>query len=124
MHCPTFMGNPMACALALASTKLLLASPWQKRINEIEKIMKEELSKAEGKSWVAEIRVLGGIGVIELDREVNLGEFQKYCIEEGVWIRPFGRNAYIMPPYLAVSDDQVRKLCRSLILILEKMYGG
>lgn len=124
MHGPTFMGNPMACALSLASTKLLLASPWQKRINEIEKIMKEELSKAEGKSWVAEIRVLGGIGVIELDREVNLGEFQKYCIEEGVWIRPFGRNAYIMPPYLAVSDDQVRKLCRSLILILEKMYGG
>ncbi|MDE7413816.1 MAG: adenosylmethionine--8-amino-7-oxononanoate transaminase [Muribaculaceae bacterium] len=123
MHGPTFMGNPLACAVALASTRLLLDSPWQKRIKEIEKIMKENLSAATQRKYVREVRVLGGIGVVELDREVDLGRFQKYCVEKGVWIRPFGRNAYIMPPYLAVSDSQVRVLCEVLLNILDRMYG-
>lgn len=69
------------------------------------------------------MRVLGGIGVIELYEYISwLGEFQKLCVEEGVWIRPFAHNAYLMPPYLAVSDDQVRTLARKLILILEKIH--
>ena len=115
MHGPTFMGNPLACATALASTRLLLESPWQQRIAEIEAIMREELGKAEGRPGVRNVRVLGGIGVIELEEPVELGEFQKKCVANGVWIRPFGHNAYIMPPYLAVSDEQVRKLCRFLV---------
>ena len=115
MHGPTFMGNPLACATALASTRLLLESPWQQRIAEIEAIMREELGKAEGRPGVRDVRVLGGIGVIELEEPVELGEFQKKCVANGVWIRPFGHNAYIMPPYLAVSDEQVRKLCRFLV---------
>ncbi|MDE6716582.1 MAG: adenosylmethionine--8-amino-7-oxononanoate transaminase [Muribaculaceae bacterium] len=123
MHGPTFMGNPLACAVALASTRLLLDSPWKKRISEIESIMNEELSPASSWNSVKETRVLGGIGVVEMKEDVDLGEFQKHCVAEGVWIRPFGKNAYIMPPYLAVSDEQVRILCRKLLSILERMYG-
>ena len=67
---------------------------------------------------MADVRVLGGIGVIELKEDVKLAEFQKRCVEEGVWIRPFGRNAYIMPPYLAVSDAQVEKLCEALLKLV------
>ncbi len=119
MHGPTFMGNPLACAVALASTKLLLESPWQQRIREIEAIMHEEMDHARSLPFVEDVRILGGIGVIQTVRPVDLGTFQKHCVERGVWIRPFGKNAYIMPPYLAVSDEQVRKLARELINILK-----
>ncbi|MDE7346974.1 MAG: adenosylmethionine--8-amino-7-oxononanoate transaminase [Muribaculaceae bacterium] len=124
MHGPTFMGNPLACAVALASTRLLLQSPWQKRISEIEAILKEELAPAADLPFVKEVRVLGGIGVIELHEYITwLREFQKMCVEEGVWIRPFAHNAYLMPPYLAVSDEQVRLLARKLIKILKKIHN-
>lgn len=124
MHGPTFMGNPLACAVALASIRLLLKSPWQNRIHEIESIMKEELASAASLPFVKEVRVLGGIGVIELYEYITwLGEFQKLCVEEGVWIRPFAHNAYIMPPYLAVTDDQVRYLARTLIKILKRLHA-
>ncbi len=123
MHGPTFMGNPLACATAIASTNLLLESSWQERVAEIESIMKEELSVAKDWSCVEEVRVLGGIGVVQLKENVNLADFQKLCVEEGVWIRPFGKNAYIMPPYLAVIDDEVRYLSKALLKIIEKMYG-
>lgn len=123
MHGPTFMGNPLACATALASTRLLLASDWQKRIKEIEAIMEAELREAEKWGSVENVRVLGGIGVVQMKQDVDLAEFQKLCVKEGVWIRPFGKNAYIMPPYLAVNDDDVRSLCRALLKILGEMYG-
>lgn len=123
MHGPTFMGNPLACAVALASTKLLLESPWQQRIREIEAIMHEEMDSAISLPFVEDVRILGGIGVIQTVRPVDLGTFQKHCVERGVWIRPFGKNAYIMPPYLAVSDDQVRKLARELINILKLEFA-
>lgn len=123
MHGPTFMGNPLACAVALASTKLLLESPWQQRIREIEAIMHEEMDHARSLPFVEDVRILGGIGVIQTVRPVDLGTFQKHCVERGVWIRPFGKNAYIMPPYLAVSDDQVRKLARELINILKLEFA-
>lgn len=122
MHGPTFMGNPLACAVALASTRLLLESPWQKRIQEIEAIMKSRLAEAEGRKSVKNVRVLGGIGVIELKNDVNVGDFQKLCIREGVWIRPFGKNAYIMPPYMAISDEQLHKLCDALLKITAELY--
>ncbi len=123
MHGPTFMGNPLACAVALASTKLLLDSPWQQRIREIEAIMHEEMDHARSLPFVEDVRILGGIGVIQTVRPVDLGTFQKHCVERGVWIRPFGKNAYIMPPYLAVSDEQVRKLARELINILKLEFA-
>lgn len=123
MHGPTFMGNPLACAVALASTQLLLDSPWQQRIREIEAIMHEEMDHARSLPFVEDVRILGGIGVIQTVRPVELGLFQKHCVERGVWIRPFGKNAYIMPPYLAVSDEQVRKLARELIEILKLEFA-
>lgn len=118
MHGPTFMGNPLACAIAVASTRLLLSSPWQKRIKEIEAIMNDRLAKAREYPNVDNVRVLGGIGVIQLKEDVDLASFQKRCVEEGVWIRPFGKNAYIMPPYLAVSDKQLNRLCDALLKLV------
>lgn len=120
MHGPTFMGNPLACAVALKSTQMLLAQDWQGKVLHLEKLMTELLAPAREIPGVRDVRVLGGIGVIEMDREVDLGKFQKRCVEEGVWIRPFGHNAYIMPPYLAVTDDQVRKLATTLIKLVKE----
>lgn len=119
MHGPTFMGNPLACAVALASTELLLSQPWQQRIKEIETIMKERLSEARNYDTVDDVRVLGGIGVVQLKQPVDLSTFQKRCVDEGVWIRPFGKNAYIMPPYLAISDSQLNKLCDALLKLVK-----
>lgn len=123
MHGPTFMGNPLACAVALASTRLLLQSRWQERIHEIESIMTARLAEARDRSSVRDVRVLGGIGVIELHDNIDLAPFQKMCVERGVWIRPFGHNAYIMPPYLAVTDEQVHRLCDALLDITAALYG-
>ena len=120
MHGPTFMGNPLACAVALASVRLLLDSPWQEKISHIEKIMTQRLARARELPNVADVRVLGGIGVVQLTHDVDLGTFQKRCVEEGVWIRPFGKNAYIMPPYMAVTDAQLERLCDTLIKLVEE----
>lgn len=118
MHGPTFMGNPLACAVAVASTKLLLQSDWQKRVLEIETIMRERLSVAKELPNVEEVRVLGAIGVVELEEGVDIGEFQKRCVELGVWIRPFGKLAYIYPPFMAITDEQLHKLCDALLKLI------
>lgn len=117
MHGPTFMANPLACAVALKSLELLENKPMESIIKRIETIMKEELKKAEKLEGVKDIRILGAIGVIETKEPVKVGEFQKYCVERGVWIRPFGRNVYIMPPYI-ISEEDLRFLCREMINIL------
>lgn len=120
MHGPTFMGNPLACSVAIASTRLLLNSPWQRRIAEIESQMRSSLEAARGFENVSDVRILGGIGVIELNRGVDLGNFQRRCVEKGVWIRPFGRNAYIMPPYMAITDEQLGILCNALLQLVKE----
>lgn len=118
MHGPTFMGNPLACALALKSTRMLLEGGWRQKVAHVESRLKELLAPARELKGVRDVRVLGGIGVIEMEREVDLASFQKRCVEEGVWIRPFGHNAYIMPPYMAVSDAQLDKLAATLIKLV------
>lgn len=120
MHGPTFMGNPLACAVAIASTRLLLSSPWERRIKEIESFLKTYLEPLREKKGVREVRVLGGIGVVETEKPVRLGDFQKRCVEEGVWIRPFGHNAYLMPPYLAISDEQMEFLCKKFVKLMKE----
>lgn len=114
MHGPTFMANPLACAVANASIDLLGREDMASRLKHIERIMQEELKAAKGKPGIADVRVLGSIGVIEMEQPVDVGNFQKECIARGVWIRPFGRNVYIMPPYV-ISEENLRFLCRRMV---------
>lgn len=114
MHGPTFMANPLACAVALESLNIMRESDMAGRVAHIESILKETLAPAAAFKNVADVRVLGTIGVIEMKEPVNVGEFQKRCVERGVWIRPFGRNVYIMPPYV-ITDEQLRYLTAQMI---------
>lgn len=117
MHGPTFMANPLACAIASRSVDLLEKKDMEKVISNIEKIIKEELKEAKFIIGVKDVRTLGTIGVIETEKPVDVGEFQKHCVKRGVWIRPFGRNVYIMPPYI-ISEKELKILCRQMIAIL------
>lgn len=117
MHGPTFMANPLSCAIALESLKMLREQDMAARLRDIEATLKEELAPARELPGVTDVRVLGSIGVVEVGRPVDVGRFQKACVREGVWIRPFGRNVYVMPPYV-ISDDDLRTLCRKLIEIV------
>lgn len=117
MHGPTFMANPLACAVAVASLRLLNEQDMASRVAHIESIIKEELQSAWQLDCVADVRVLGSIGVVQTKQPVDLGEFQKECVERGIWVRPFGCNVYVMPPYI-ISDDQLRYLIRQMLAVL------
>lgn len=120
MHGPTFMGNPLACAVACASIKLLTENDWQSNIRRITTIMEKHLSVAKDFSNVAEVRILGAIGVIEMKQTVDVGEFQKECVKAGIWVRPFGKLVYIMPPYV-ISDNDLEYLTIKLIDIVREL---
>ncbi|WP_407330461.1 adenosylmethionine--8-amino-7-oxononanoate transaminase [Enterovibrio sp. 27052020O] len=109
MHGPTFMGNPLASAAANASLQLLIDTPWQEKVLGIEKHLSHMLPELCALDCVKDVRWLGAIGVVETHQSVNVETIQKHFVESGVWIRPFGRLVYIMPPY-DMNDVQLRQL--------------
>ncbi|GMM84768.1 adenosylmethionine--8-amino-7-oxononanoate transaminase [Pseudoalteromonas sp. MTN2-4] len=114
MHGPTFMGNPLACSAANASLELLHENDWLSQIKNIEQTMNTYLSQCSQLEAVEDVRVLGGIGVVQVNRAVDVAKIQKYFIREHkVWIRPFGNLIYIMPPYIS-SDNDIMALCSAI----------
>lgn len=123
MHGPTFMGNPLGCSVALASIRLLLSQPWRRRIEAIEKGLREGLAPARGLQGVREVRVLGGIGVIEMQEPVEMARIQRLLVDRGIWIRPFGRLVYTMPPYIMCPEDLAR-LTAGMVAAIHSLTAG
>lgn len=120
MHGPTFMANPLACSVALASTKLLLESDWKTSVKQIETTIKQEFSSLNNTPGIAEIRVKGAIGVIELERDDLGQEVQNAAVKEKVWVRPFGKLVYIMPAFNIPARD-LTDLCQGVVTAVRKV---
>jgi len=111
------MANPLACAVANASIDLLLNSDWENTVANIGQQMREELASCKDFSYVADVRVLGAIGVVELENAVDTSQLMPKFIELGVWIRPFGNIIYLMPPFI-ISKDELSKLTSAVLKVV------
>ena len=120
MHGPTFMANPLACAIAAASIRLLLQGPWQERVRAIEKQLDQELRPLKDHALVSDVRVLGAIGVVELHSPPKEpAKLQQALVQQGVWLRPFGQTIYTMPPYV-ISKQQLRSITEAISNVLDQ----
>jgi len=117
MHGPTFMANPLACAVANASIDLLLGAEWQCKVYQIESWLGKGLSACKTLPQVEEVRVLGAIGVIELKQPVDMKTIQPAFVEQGVWVRPFGKLVYLMPPYI-ISEQDIKLLTSAMYKVI------
>jgi adenosylmethionine-8-amino-7-oxononanoate aminotransferase len=113
MHGPTFMGNPLACAVANANIGVLMSTDWQTKIQHIESQLWNELSEIIGLTTVSDVRILGAIGVVEMNNPVNLTEIHQLLKMKGIWLRPFGKLIYTMPPYI-INSGELTKLTKGM----------
>ena len=120
MHGPTFMANPLACAAANASLDIFATGEWKSQVANIERKLQDGLSLCAEFETVAEVRVLGAIGVVEMKEPVVMEEVQPMLVDEGIWVRPFGKLVYIMPPYI-ISDEDLDFLCRQLCKVISRI---
>ena len=123
MHGPTFMANPLACAVAVKSTELLISQDWQANIGRIESQLIKHLQPLAQLDRVQDVRVLGTIGVVELTFNVDMKTLQQEFVRRGIWIRPFGKLVYVMPPYI-ISEDELKTLLQQLVEVVEAMLSN
>ena len=120
MHGPTFMANPLACAVAIKSTQVLLAQDWQANIQRIKQQLFTHLQPLSQLEYVQDVRILGAIGVVELTFNVDMKTLQQEFVRRGIWIRPFGKLVYVMPPYI-ITENELRTLLEQLVEVVEQM---
>lgn len=119
MHGPTFMANPLACAVGHAAMGIVREGAWRDDVPRIEACLRRGLEPVRGAPGVADVRVLGAIGVVEMDRPVDMGRATAACVDAGVWLRPFGRLVYAMPMFIC-GDGEVAAICRAIAAIVEE----
>ncbi len=120
MHGPTFMANPLACAVAAKSTELLISQDWQSNIQRIETQLRTALTPLQSLEYVHEVRVLGAIGVVELTFNVDMKTLQQEFVRRGIWVRPFGKLVYVMPPYV-ITTQELNTLLEQLVEVVVQM---
>jgi len=120
MHGPTYMANPLACAVANASIELLLSEDWQAKVNAIAEQMRAELAPCADFSYVKDVRVLGAIGAVELHDDLDLSNLSERFMAQGVWLRPFGKVIYLMPPFI-ITPEELSKLTSAVLKVVSKL---
>ncbi len=120
MHGPTYMANPLACAAANASIDLLLNNDWQKKVTNMGKQLQTELAPCRTLEAVADVRILGAIGVVELKQTADVATLQPQFVDQGIWVRPFGKLVYIMPPFI-INTQELKKLTSGIFNVVSKL---